>query len=98
MDALISKADAGVQIGYNHWMLPIARVIKGLSWLQNKLGYPGVIPEGMSATQGLKNEYFVNLYESLSKKTLLAAQQFEKEKGYRPPYWQLVKIAEQASQ
>lgn len=97
MDALISKADAGVQIGYNHWMLPIARIIKGYSWLQNKLGYPGVIPEGMSATQGLKNKYFVTLYESLSKKTLLAAQQFEKEKGYRPPYWQLVKMAEEAS-
>ena len=97
MDALISKADGGAQIGYNHWMLPIARVIKGWSWLQNKFGYPGVIPEGMSATQGLKNEYFVNMYESISEKTLLAAHQFEKEKGYEPPYWQLVKMAEQAS-
>ncbi len=98
MDALIRKADAGATIGYNHWMLPIARVIKGWSWLQNKFNQPGVIPEGMSATQGLKNEYFVQQYEQLSKSTSLAALQFEKEKGYRPPYWQLVTLAEQASQ
>ena len=65
--------------------------------LKNLFGGTGMIPEGMSATQALKNESFVDMHVSLKKKTEILADEFIKQNGYRPPYWQLVKFAEKAS-
>ena len=98
MDALLEKANKGETIGYNLWKLPLVRVLKGYCVIKNLFGSTGVIPEGMSATQALKNESFVDMHVNLKKKTEKLADDFIKEKGYRPPYWQLVKFAEMASQ
>ncbi len=97
MDALLQKANEGSQIGYNKWMLPFVRCIKGYCWIKNKFGKVGMIPEGMSATQALKNETFVKLFTQVKNKTAELANIFEKQNGYRPPYWQLVKFAEESS-
>ncbi|MCU0357651.1 MAG: hypothetical protein MUE95_08725 [Cyclobacteriaceae bacterium] len=97
MDALLERANEGLEIGYNHWLLPLARIVKGFSLIQNALGKPGIIPEGMSATRGLKNNDFVALYNTVRKKTEAEIENFIRENGYRPPYWQLVAIANRAS-
>ncbi len=94
MDALITEADKGREIGYNRWMLPVARVIKGYCMVLNLFGRHGTIPEGMSATQALKNQRFVEMFQEVKAATLNDAERFMKEKKYRPPYWQLVKMAE----
>ena len=38
MDVMLENADKGAAVGYKHWMLPIARVIKGWSLLLNTMG------------------------------------------------------------
>jgi len=98
MDVLLEKANRGESIGYSTWKLPVARVIKGYYMLKNLFGKTGIIPEGMSATQALKNESFVAMHADLKKKTEILAGDFIKQNGYRPPYWQLVKLAERAAQ
>jgi hypothetical protein len=92
-DAMISQADRGSRLQYNWMLLPLARVVKLYSWLINGLGKTGPIPEGMSATAALKHGWYSARHRRLKQMTLAEAEQLEKEKGYRPPYWQLVAIA-----
>ncbi len=98
MDALLEKANSGELIDYNIWQLPIVRVLKGYYMLKNMFGKIGMIPEGMSATKALKNQTFVAMHVAVKNKSLQMADEFTKQNGYRPPYWQLVKFAETACQ
>jgi len=97
MDALLETADQGRQIGYNSWMLPVVRVVKGWCMLKNALGGVGIIPEGMNATRALKNQSFVAMYKKTKMETVSMVSNFVKEKGYNPPYWQLVAMAKKAA-
>jgi len=97
MDALLERADKGETIGYNTWELPFVRVLKGYCLLKNLFGEVGIIPEGMSATQALKNQSFVAMHVNVKNNTTGLAADFIKQNGYRPPYWQLIKFAEAAS-
>ena len=97
MDALLEKANKGETINYNIWKLPIVRVLKGYCMIKNLFGKIGIIPEGMSATSALKNQSFVAMHVRLKNKTIKLADDFIKKNGYRPPYWQLIKFAEDAA-
>ncbi len=97
MDALLEKANAGEEIDYNIWQLPLVRIIKGYCMIKNLFGKIGMIPEGMSATRALKNQTFVAMHLQVKNKTIKLAETFFKEQGYKPPYWQLVKFAEESS-
>ena len=96
MDALLEKANRDETIGYDGWKLPVVRIVKGYCMIKNLFGKIGIIPEGMSATKALKNQTFVAMYVSLKNKTQQLADNFIKQNGYRPPYWQLIKFAEAA--
>lgn len=96
MDALLEKANQGEQISYNIWQLPFVRMIKGYCMLLNLFNKPGMIPEGMSATQALKNQTFVAMHVTAKAKVKKLAAEFERQNGYRAPYWQLVKFARAA--
>ncbi|MEP7110272.1 MAG: YiiX/YebB-like N1pC/P60 family cysteine hydrolase [Ferruginibacter sp.] len=98
MDVLLEEADKGRRIIYSTWNLPLVRIIKGWCLLKNYLGMPAIIPEGMSATQALKNQYFVEMYNKLSGETKGLSDQFIKANHYRPPYWQLVNLARTANE
>ncbi len=98
MDVLLEEADKGRQIKYPVFKLPLARVIKGWCVIKNYLGKTAMIPEGMSATQALKNQYFVAMYNQLRTETLIQIDQFIQSNHYRPPYWQLVKLAGKANE
>ncbi len=97
MDALLEKANSGTAVGYNIWMLPVARTMKAYCWVKNLFGKTGIIPEGMNATRALKNQTFVAMHQAVKNKTAQMAADFLKQYGYRPPYWQLVKFAAQAA-
>ncbi len=97
MDALIREANNGKKIDYNKWLLPIARVIKGYSFVLTTIGKEGVIPEGMDAITALKNNNFVNIFQKCKSLTKSKIGTFIKENGYLPPYWQLVKMAENST-
>jgi Permuted papain-like amidase enzyme, YaeF/YiiX, C92 family len=93
MDALYEQAKRGLKPEALSWLLPVARVLKGWSFVKNKLGYIGPIPEGMNATTALKNMWLTKNHEDLVQKIKASATEFQKTKGYLPPYWQLVKMA-----
>jgi hypothetical protein len=96
MDALISRANEGEKLDYNLWMLPVARVIKGYSLFLNSIGKEGIIPEGMGAVTALKNNDFVDRFKKCKSLTESKINVFKEENKYPPPYWQMVRIAEES--
>ena len=96
MDALIGQANKGEKIDYNIWLLPLARTIKAYSFLLNSFGKEGVIPEGMNAVTALRNNAFVDRFNNLKSLTESKITSFKKENDYLPPYWQIVKMAEES--
>jgi hypothetical protein len=97
IDAMLVCAEQGEEIEFNPLMLPFARIMKGNSWIKNQFESEGPIPEGMSATQALKSDAFIQRHKELKEKTSIAVDSFIEENGYKPPYWELVKLAEKAS-
>ncbi len=57
----------------------------------------GPVPEGMSAMQTGKSEAFINRHEVLKEKVSTKAAEFLKTKNYTPPYWELVRMAEETA-
>jgi len=97
IDAMLVCAEEGEKIDFNPLLLPIARIMKGYSWLQNQIENEGPIPEGMSATQALKSEAFIREHQRIKEEVNKEVEIFKKEQSYNPPYWELVKIAESKS-
>jgi hypothetical protein len=97
MDALLEEADKGKKITYAHWQLPFVRMIKLWCIVKNKFGAVGIIPEGMTATQALKNQTFVALYDKVRNNTTTLSSEFIAGHHYTPPYWQLVALAKIAA-
>jgi hypothetical protein len=98
MDIMLERAEKGEEIRINPWMLPVARVVKGYSLLLNLFNSEGPIPEGMSATQGLKNNSFEDEHSRIRARTEEKARLFIERNGYVPPYWQLVEMARESQQ
>ncbi len=96
IDVMLEHANSGEKIDYNIWALPPARLAKAYSMLLNWFGKEGIVPEGMSATQALKNSTLVKTHKALKEKTEVLVKKFTEEKGYIPPYWELVRLAEEA--
>ena len=96
MDALLEKADAGEQIGYNRWQAG-GPVLKAYSMLKNLFGRTGIIPEGMSATRRWKNQYFVAMHASGKEPHAAEGGNLPGKNQYRAPYWQLLQFAREAA-
>lgn len=95
MDALIERANAGEELDYNPFALPVVRIFKAYCWIMNQFGQVELIPEGMSATIALKNQEFVNRFQNLRKSAETKIDQFRKENGYLPPYWKMINLAKE---
>jgi hypothetical protein len=96
IDAMLEGAEAGETIDHDALLLPVARVLKGWSILKNAFGSAGPIPEGMSATVALRAEALRARHAELRAALEPRLERFEREHGYRPPYWQLVRLAREA--
>ena len=96
MDALISRANKGENLDYNNWLLPIARTIKTYSFFLNLIGKDGIIPEGMDAQTALKNNNFVYRFNICKTSTESKIKSFREKNKYLPPYWQMVRMAEES--
>lgn len=97
IDAMLVCAENGEEIDYNKWLLPVVRLAKGYSYLMNVIGKTGPVPEGMSAIQAAKSEAFINRHEALKEKARTEASEFLETQNYTPPYWELVKMADEVS-
>ena len=47
----------------------------------------------MDATAGLRNLELSARHEEIKKKVLVQAATFQEKQGYRPPYWEVVRMA-----
>jgi len=95
-EAMLENADKGYRITYDWYLLAPARLVKAYSVIMNKFGKVGPVPEGMSAQVALKSQSLDKLHKQIKKQVLAEAEAFEQMNGYRPPYWELVKMAGEA--
>lgn len=96
IDVMLEEAEAGGRLEYAIYMLPVARVMKAYSVILNLFGGVGPIPEGMNAEAALKNDRFSKRHAAIKKRLLKLAADFQATHGYRPPYWELVRLARAA--
>ena len=93
IDVMLESADSGRALTYNPLMLPFARVLKVYSRGLNLFGRVGPVPEGMPAEAALRNKQLSKDHEAIKQRLTELADTFRAERGYRPPYWELVKLA-----
>lgn len=96
LDAMLEGADRGEGLTFDRSRLPLARIAKAYSYLLNRFGKAGPIPEGMSATTGLRVQRMSQRHQAARVKIKKATEGFRSKNGYRPPYWQLLKMARTA--
>jgi len=96
IDVMLEAAERGEKLGYNRWQLPGARLAKAWSWAKNQLGRVGPIPEGMSASTALRVQRLKASHAALAARLHEQADRFRAERGYVPPYWELVRLAREA--
>ncbi len=95
-DIMLEEADSGKTLSYDWYLLPIGRVMKLYSIILNVFGSEGPVPEGMSTEAALKNVEYSETHDRIKEKLILLANRFKAQKGYTPPYWELVNLARQA--
>jgi hypothetical protein len=95
-DAMLEGADRGDALTYEWHHLPMARLAKGASWLAQRVGRDGIIPEGMSAPAALRNRSYQDRHVALTAQVREAAAAWRAERGYVPAYWTLVAMAREA--
>jgi hypothetical protein len=95
-DVMLEEADNGKVLSYDWYLLPIGRMMKFYSVILNMLGKEGPVPEGMNAEAALKNVDYSETHDKIKSKLISLADQFKLQKGYTPPYWELVNLARQA--
>ncbi len=92
-DVMLEAAAAGQPLAYNAWLLPLSRLAKAWSALLNLFGKIGPVPEGMSATSALRVKKYRLEHETIAARVMELASRFRAEKGYTPPYWELLALA-----
>jgi hypothetical protein len=97
LDVMLEGAERGETLPYDWYLLPFARLSKGYSLLLNFCGRIGPVPEGMNATAALRTKRFTARHAALKERVLAQAKQFQNDFGYRPPYWELTKLARAAA-
>jgi hypothetical protein len=93
IEAMLHGADEGDPIPYFWWMLAPARLVKACSVVLNLFGVVGPIPEGMDTTAALRFLGLWAKHKEIKEKVLAQAALFQEKQGYRPPYWELVRMA-----
>jgi hypothetical protein len=98
IDAMLEGAERGDELDYDYRALPLARLAKGYSLFLNVFGKAGPIPEGMSATRALRAQWLEARHASMKDGVKARVASFRQDKGYTPPYWELVAMARAALQ
>ena len=95
-EVMIEGAEKGDELTYPWYLLPVARVMKGYSMVLNLLGRIGPVPEGMSATAGIRTTYYMKKHDAIYERLELKEKEFKMRNNYEPPYWEMVKMARAA--
>jgi hypothetical protein len=97
LDAMLEGADRGGALRFHWYQLPLARLAKGYSWVMQRLGGAGPVPEGMTAAAALRNKSFSARQRRLAARVAAEAARLTAERGYPPPYWVLLELARAAA-
>ncbi len=97
-DVMLEGAEQGDELAYQRYLLPVVRIAKAYSAIMNLMGKVGPVPEGMSSTAALRNFWYSKRHDAIVLRLAGKAAVFRNEKGYEPPYWELVKLARSAKQ
>jgi hypothetical protein len=92
-DAMLEGAERGDALEFAWYALPMARLLKGYSWLRERFGGVGPIPEGMAPASALRNQAYGVRHGELESAVRAAVDRLTAEKGYRPPFWTLVALS-----
>lgn len=93
IEALLEQAEAGKELGYNWYLLPIARTMKLYSVILNLFEKVGPVPEGMSSESALRHKKLVAIHEEIKNEVEIKVKKFIEQMNYNPPYWKLVAFA-----
>ena len=96
VQAMLQGAEEGDSIPYARRNLALARLAKAYSAVRNQFGAMGPVPEGMSATAALRNLGLADRHQTLKHQVLAQADTFRQQHGYPAPFWELVRLANQA--
>lgn len=96
IDVMLESAEAGEHLRQDWYMLPIVRVMKLYSVIQNGRGKVGPIPEGMTPATALRVKTLKSDHGAIKARLLQNVERFKAERGYVPPYWELVRLAREA--
>jgi hypothetical protein len=97
-EVMLEGAERGDRLVARWYMLPIARIAKAYSVALNWFGGVGPVPEGMSARSALKHDSYTSRHAVIRSKMTVGVERFQKELGFMPPYWELLRIARAASE
>lgn len=95
-DAMIEAAERGERLRYDWYKLPAARIVKAFCDVLNVFGIVGPIPEGMTASSALKHEFYAARHEEVVAAVRESTEQFRRERGFEPPYWDMLRMARKA--
>jgi hypothetical protein len=96
-DAMLEGAERGDALEFDWYALPVARLLKGYSWVRGRFGGVGSIPEGMAPSAALRNRAYGSRHGEIKSTLRGEVDRWTAEKGYRPPYWALVVLAREAT-
>ncbi|MBM2841754.1 MAG: hypothetical protein HW412_2282 [Bacteroidetes bacterium] len=96
IDAMLEGAERGEELGYDWYLLPMVRLIKGYSVALNLLGKVGPVPEGMSSVAALRNKKFTARHAGMTARVLERSREFQRTNKYVPPYWELLRFARES--
>jgi hypothetical protein len=96
VEAMLEGADEGDRLTYPWYLLAPGRIAKAYCVLLNQFGRVGPIPEGMDVPAALRNLTLDGRHKAIKEKVLGRAAAFQEKQGYRPPYWELVRMANQS--
>jgi hypothetical protein len=96
-DVMLEGAERGDALEFAWYALPVARLLKGYSWVRERFGSVGPIPEGMAPAAALRNRSYNARHAVLKAALRVEVEQWTSERGYRPPYWALVSLAREAN-
>ncbi|HPC83376.1 MAG TPA: hypothetical protein P5234_08390 [Thermoanaerobaculaceae bacterium] len=93
VEVMLEEAEGGAAVPMSRARLPLARLAKAWSWVLNRLGRVGPVPEGLSATAALRSSEVGRVHRQRVERLQASAEELARRQGYRPPYWQLVRLA-----
>jgi len=97
IDAMLEGAERGDALTFPWYQLPVVRVMKGWSWVLERFGGTGPVPEGMSARAALRNRAFGERQRQIATTVAARIAVMERDRGYPLTYWVILELARAAT-